>query len=177
MFVDLAAAVKPLGLLVDEPPRASVAKGSVQFGVSGGLFATGLGLLVACSAGLVGAPVWGPIAGGAIAAAGGVDLALNWRKILTESRKADAEARLARIELRIKELELEKARLSAERASERSSSALVPRDLVKNEAKSAGMSEAHANHLLNRTLPGYLVLREKMVGWTIIVEPSKGSSS
>ena len=64
-----------------------------------------------------------------------------------------------------KKIELQKAQLKFEDSnindSNAPSSSLVPRELVKSEAESHGMSEAQANHTLNRALPTYTTLRRK----------------
>lgn len=178
LFVAFAAAYKPLGVEI-EPPNVAVVGGSVQFTVSGGMFATGLGLIAACSAGLVSAPIVGPTVGIGLATVGAIDLAIGWKQKIAETNKVDFERwevyertkglgkdnRMKELEYKQKEIELEKAQLelmnSRVNDSTAPSSALVSRELVTSEAESHGISEAQANHTLNRTLPTYTTLRQK----------------
>jgi hypothetical protein len=76
-----------------ESPRVEIHEGSVQINLGGGLFATGVGLLVACAAGMIVAPVVGPIAGVALATGGAVEMALDWKKKAAETAKLQEEAR------------------------------------------------------------------------------------
>ena len=197
LFVDMARANRVCGTWVD-PPQAAVTRGSVQYTLGSGLFASGMGLLVACSAGLVGAPIVGPVAGATLATVGLFDLALGWRKQVAETTKArsaarkyEAEARLVELDVKIKEVELEKARLLSETEPEYDrhknvlrriyvrrrheefqrilapDSGEVPRQLVRRTAEDMNMNEVYANHLLNRCLPRFRLLKQKIAGATI----------
>jgi hypothetical protein len=162
------------GEFAGSPPAVSVEAGSVQFTVGGGLFASGIALLAACSAGMVAAPAAAAASGCTLATAGFIELALNWREKIAQIRKTDAETtvlrlehdhitvqqsqRLRELEIQAKELELEMARARAMEtrdADEISSAGLVPRDVVRREAERLGLSEGYANYILNRTLPSY----------------------
>jgi hypothetical protein len=204
LFISIASANREVGEQID-PPTAVVASGSVQYTFGGGLFVSGMGLLVACSAGLVGAPVVGPVAGATMAALGIYDLALGWRKQIAvtrkanaDGRKADAESKLAELEVKLKEIELEKARLlteadvsfdprygpvrrfhphsSAEQLNLVPDSAEVSRQLVRKTAEEMSMDETYANHLLNRCLAEFRILKQKLAGATISFTHKKGLS-
>lgn len=178
LYVAFAAAYKPLGIEV-EPPNVEVAGGSVQFKVSGGMFAAGLGLIVACSAGMVSAPIVGPTAGIGLATMGAIDLAIGWKQKIAETKKTEFEQmesyertkglaidnRKKELEYQLKQIELEKAQLELEDTqvsdSKIPSSAVVPRELVLSAADAHDISEAQANHTINRTLPTFTILRQK----------------
>jgi hypothetical protein len=175
----LTAASFPLDPTVGERiPRVVVRPGSIQFSVGGGLVASGLGLIVACSAGLVAAPVVGPVVGGTLASIGLIDLVVDWRKKLAETAKAKEESnklkiendktaiaqtrRLQVLEIRKKELELQEAIAKQERENESDSVAFsgnIPRAIVIRQSELWGISEEHANHLLNRAMPTFLELK------------------
>lgn len=193
LFIDLAAANSVCGVWI-EPPEVEIRKGSVEFILGeGGLFASGIGLLVACGTGLIGAPVLGVLAGATLATAGLYDLALGWRKQIAEIRKVEVcvektemENHLAELEVKLKELELERARilshiepeydqyrevnhLRARRPRDETynfppESLEVPRKLVQKNAESMNMTETYANHLLNRCLGKYRLLKQKLTG-------------
>lgn len=189
VFLDLSAANEACGLR-SSLPKIQLNQGSVQITVGGGLFSSGVGLLVACGAGLVGAPLVGPIAGATLATAGVVELAVGWRKAIAEQRKLEAEAsktdaerRLTEINIKIKELELERAYLEKNRVigydsvghpmhmERREVSSRIPpecaeisRGSVRQNAGALAMSETYANHMLNRALPNFRLLRQKMAG-------------
>ena len=196
MFVDLGRANYVCGADI-HPPKATIKAGSIKYTLGGGLFATGMGLLVACGSGIVGAPIVGPVAGATLATAGIFDLALGWKKqvaetarIQSESKKIDVDTRLVELELKIKQLELEKAQLLSETQPEydpRSDvlrlyvrrpireqqkamppdSSEVPRKLVQRTAEDLNISEAYANHILNRCLGKFRMLKQKIVGANI----------
>jgi hypothetical protein len=180
MFVSICAANRPLGLQdTFIPPGVRVEGGSVKFSLGGGMVTSGIGLIVACGAGLL--PPSGLVIGGSLALAsiGILDLVVGWKQKLAETRKTDEETRVSKaehgpidlrqnrrfrgLELKIKEMELEKARTLAEGESLEDSrfaySSLVPREVVIAEAKRWGWTEEYANHILNRALPTYLALR------------------
>jgi hypothetical protein len=79
---------------VIEAPRVLVSPGSVEINLGGGLFASGVGLLVACAAGMVVAPVVGPVAGVALLTGGAIEMALDWRKKAVETAKLQEELRI-----------------------------------------------------------------------------------
>lgn len=184
MFVSLAAANRPFGIFIN-PPDVGVNRGSIEFTVGGGMFATGMGLLVSCSAGIVTAPVIGPIAGIAVASVGLLELALAWKKQVAETRKIEEETRILRIqndvvtvtqsqkirelEIKQKELELEKARVQAqeEKGTRFAYSSLVDQETVRLIARHYDLTESYVNHILNRSLPHYLALKQYTVGVSV----------
>lgn len=168
IFVVLARANRPLGVDL-APPALAVMAGSIQFSIGGGLFATGIGLLVACIGGLVAMPLGaGVLAGTTLAGTGLFDLALSWKKTIAESGKLDAEhrklnAEAAKLEAEAKKLDLEATKLRLETATSQetrfAASALIPRSIVRHEAERWSASEPYANHVLNRGLPTLLQAR------------------
>lgn len=189
------------------PPKVQVRSGSIEFAVGGGLFASGLGLVVACSAGIVAAPVIGPAIGITLATAGALDLAFNWYKqeaeaqekfalvkkinaetkrtaaetvkLQAEARKTKTEIELAELELATKKLELEKLRLQQQEgtASRQAYSQLIDRGKVKEIAGQSGFSESYANHLLNRSLPTYLAIKQRSPNIQVDVASESGMQS
>lgn len=111
LFVEVGAANHSLGLTLN-PPVVSVQSGSVQYTVGGSLLASGVALVVACGAGIVVAPI-GFIGGGVLASAGLIDLALGWRRAVTEHRKLAAEAHKFDAEAHKLEAEARKLELEA----------------------------------------------------------------
>ncbi len=185
-FIDISAANHACGGTVPDP-MVRIERGSLQITVGGGLFASGVALLVACGSVLVGAPVAG-IAGGAIlATAGVIELAIGSKKTIAETRlldmnalKADAERRKTELEIKLREIELERAQLErdrdrAEQPAIPPGSAAVPRAVVRENSDQLGMSETYANHLLNRALPRYRYLRQRMAGVEVKRLPSRQS--
>ena len=182
LFLDLSAANAACGIQLPLA-RINLNHGSVELPlVGGGLFASGVGLIVACGAGLIGAPVISVLGGVTLATAGVIDLVVGWRKSVAEVHKTnveagklDAERRLADVDIKIKELELERARLAAtvpvrnelgrieprerrERLLSPPESGEVAREIVQRQAEELGMTEGYATHLLNRALPGMRIL-------------------
>lgn len=146
------------------PPRVQVRGGSVEFALDKGLFASGIGLIVACSAGLVASPVVGIVSGTVLASVGLIELAIGWKQKITEIRATEEEIRLRKLEYKAKEIELEMCRIRAQQKnfdmeSEFAHSKLVARNIVIVQAKHWGLTEAYANIILNRLLPEYLTLR------------------
>ena len=188
-FLDLSAANEACGAR-SSLPEVELSRGSVQITVGRGLHSSGIGLLVTCSAGLVGAPLAGTIAGASLATAGIVELAVGWRKAIAENRKldtdtskTDAQHRQTEINIQIKELDLERARLEKDHVMDHDSSGRpmsrprqnalsrtppesgeVPRASVRQNAEALAMSEIYANHVLNRALPNFRLLKQKMSG-------------
>lgn len=172
LFVALAQANRSLGIEL-QLPQVRVRRGSVEFAVGGGLFGSGVGLLVACSGGLVAAPVVGPVAGAALASVGLFELALAWRQKVAETAKVREEARqlelqnapekirqehrMRELEIRKKELEIEELRLRSTDVPPTSS--LVPREVVRQEAERHGFSEEYATHLINHGMPTLLQIK------------------
>jgi hypothetical protein len=187
LFVDIFVANQACGIEI-LPPEINLSPGSLQVTVGGGLFASGLGLLLACAAGLVGAPVVSAMTGVALGNGGVVDLVLGWRKAAAESRKTfaeatktDAERRLLELDVRLKELELERSKLQSRVVSDqdefgrpvriarrclesRAESGEVRRNIVQQHAERLEMSESYANHVLNRALPTFKLMKQKMAG-------------
>jgi hypothetical protein len=184
LFVDISAANQACGLQIS-PPNVKVRRGSMELSFGSGLFASGVGLIVACATGLVGAPLVSVPAGFVLASAGVIDLVIGWRKSVAEEKKAyaetlktEAERRLAELEIQIRDLELQRAKLwlesrfanqlkpggGLESGLTPPESSSVPRRLVQGQAEQFGMTEAYANHLLNRTLPGTRLIKQKMAG-------------
>ena len=187
LFVDIFVANQACGIEI-LPPEINLSPGSLQVTVGGGLFASGLGLLVACGAGLIGAPVVSAMTGVALGSGEVVDLVLGWRKAAAESRKTfaeatktDAERRLLELDIRVKELELERSklqgrvigdqdefgrpvRISRRCLESRSESGEVRRNIVLQHAQRLEMSESYANHVLNRALPAFKLMKQKMAG-------------
>lgn len=169
-FASIRRANRPLGLVVD-PPRVRIKSGSVDFTIGGGLLAGGLGLIVACGAGLIAAPVVGPAAGVFLAGAGLLDLAIGWKRTLAEAGKLDAERDKLRAETKqlgltpqtsegvealphpAKEVESLAPPAQPRESPNFAHSSLVPRSVVSREARRWQVSENYANHLLNRGLP------------------------
>lgn len=188
MFISLGAANQHFSNFNRElllaPPRVQVKSGSIEYTIGGGLFASGVGLIVASSAGLVGVPVVGIASGTVLASIGLIELALGWREKIASIRKVEEEARALRLEhdtvvldqskrlreleIKAKELDLEMARARLEDQEETRSrtrtkmsySSLIPREEIIIAAERAGFSEAYANYLLNRCLPTYLQLKK-----------------
>jgi hypothetical protein len=187
LFVDIFVANQACGLEIPSP-EINLSPGSLQVTVGGGLFASGMGLLLACAAGLVGAPVVSAMTGMALESGGVVDSVVGWRKAAAESRKTfaeatktDAERRLLELDIRLKELELERSklqsrlvadqdefgrpvRISRRRLESRAESGEVRRNIVQQHAERLEMSEAYANHVLNRALPAFKLIKQKMAG-------------
>jgi hypothetical protein len=187
LFVDIFIANQSCGVEIF-PPQINLSPGSLQVTVEGGLFASGLGLLVACASGLVGAPVVSAMTGVALRSGDLVDSALGWRKAAAESRKTfaeatktDAERRLLELDIRLKELELERSKLQARVVGDqdefgrpvrisrrclesRAESSDVRRNVVQQHAERLEMSESYANHVLNRALPTFKLMKQKMAG-------------
>jgi len=179
MFVVLGHATNSLGAEIASPPEVQVKSGSVEIAVGGGLFGSGIGLIVASAAGLVAAPIIGPAAGVVLAGAGIIELALGWKQKIAETEKTREETRILRIDhdeivvsqsrrvreldIRLKEIELEKAKLQVgaeeKETSSFAASGLVKREVVIAEAERRGLTESAANHILNRGLPTYTALR------------------
>jgi hypothetical protein len=151
MFVSICSANRPLGLQETFiPPDVRVEGGSVQFSLGGGMVASGIGLIVACSSGLLAPPAVVISSGIVLASIGLLDLVVGWKQKLAETRKTQEETRvlsvehgttalqhnrrLRELELRIGEMELEKARPIAQAESLEESrfaySGLVPREVV-----------------------------------------------
>lgn len=126
-----------------------------------------MGLIVACAAGTVSAPIVGPAAGVAMVGVGLFDLAINWNKRIAERGKIDAETQKAQAEA--KKAEAEAAKLRAEAAhivatqtiSDASfpSSQAIPDSILRDQAEQHSLSEGAARHLLNSGLPVYLAYR------------------
>jgi hypothetical protein len=184
MLVVIGAASKAFGREFDVfPPEVEVRGGSVEFAVGGSLFASGIGMVVACSAGLLAAPIVGSAAGLTLSTAGAIELALGWKQRIAETRKTEEEtrairmetdrgfirvaqnARLQQLEIQRKEIELEEARLRMESAETLEPkrrfafSSLVPRAVVQAQAERWKFTEEYANHLLNRGLPVFSALK------------------
>ena len=134
-----------------------------------------LGLIVACSAGLVAAPIVGPLAGASLVCAGIVDLAFGWREKAATIRKTHREEKNLELDEEIKEYELQLKRLELEKARANARpnipySSFIPRAVVQNYVRQRGITEGYANHMLNRTLPTYQQFRRYMPGWRITTE-------
>jgi hypothetical protein len=197
IFVAWAEANAPFGYDL-ESPVVVVEGGSVSFSIGGGLFASGLGLVVATSAGLVVAPLAVP-AGSILAAAGLFDLVMTWRsraadirtrnaevtKLSEESRKLAAEARmlsaeagLRAVERQLKQLELDskqQGRFPID-SHRRPASAVIPRQIVQEGAQEWDTSEEHAHFLLNRVLPTVAAAKQAVPGLNLEV-PSMVTAS
>jgi hypothetical protein len=187
LFIDICAANQPCGVEM-LPPEINLTPGAVQVTVSGGVFASGLGLLVACATGLSGVPTAPVTTRVALESAEVVEWMLGWRraaaetqKTFAEATKTDTERRLVELDIKLKELELERAKLKshlvgdedefgrstriARRCLEsRAESGEVPRNTIQQHAERFEMSEPYANHVLNRALPGARLLKQKMAG-------------
>ena len=187
LFIDICVANQACGIEI-VPPEINLSPGSLQVTVGGGLFASGLGLLVACADGLSGAPIVSAMTGLALGSAGIVDLALGWRKAAVESHKTFAEAtktdterRLVELDIKLKELELERAKLQSRLVDDQdefgrpirvnrrllesqAESGEVSRNVVQQHAARLEMSESYANHILNRALPSARLMKQKMAG-------------
>ena len=182
LLVDLHAALaganRACGL---ETPTASVgiASGSVQVTVGGGLLATGLGLILSCSAGLIAAPMVGPLIGATLAVVGAVETIFGLRKtdaetrkLYAESSKFEAERRLVDLEIEQKHIELEQLRLKHELRGHPDAmpslvlpaSSQVPLPDVTHTALNIGVSETYATHVLNRALPALQALKGAVQG-------------
>lgn len=122
VVITLDSALHPFGIET-KPPDVAISGGSVQLSVSGGLFASGLSLLVASAEGLISTPLAIP-AGIALGAVGAIDLIQNWkkraaeiellraeqaerwanrRKLIAEAEIADAQARELRAQVGLRE--------------------------------------------------------------------------
>jgi hypothetical protein len=187
LFIDICAANQPCGVQI-LPPEINLSPGSVQVTVGGGLFSSGLGLLVACAAGLNGVPTAPVTTIVALESAEVVEWVLGWRKAAAETQKTfaevtktDAERRLVELDIKLKELELERAKLKGHLVGDqdefgrstrvprrclesRAESGEVPRNIVQQHAERFEMSESYANHVLNRALPSARLLKQKMAG-------------
>ncbi|HEX4543221.1 MAG TPA: hypothetical protein VH114_08635 [Candidatus Acidoferrum sp.] len=187
LFIDICAANQPCGIQMI-PPEINLSPGSLQVTVGGGLFSSGLGLLVACAAGLTGTPTAPVMTRVALESAGVVEWVLGWRKAAAETQKTfaeatktDAEKRLLELDIRVKELELERAKLKGHVVGDqdefgrstrvnrrclesRAESSEVPRNVVQQHAERIELSESYANHVLNRALPSARFMKQKMAG-------------
>src|ERR1700758_3595087 len=193
LFIDICAANQPCGAQM-LPPGINLSPGSLQVTVGGGLFSSGLGLLVACAAGLSGVPTAPVTTRVALESAEVIEWVLGWRraaaetqKTFAEATKTDTERRLVELDIRLKELELERAKVKAHLVGDqdefgrstrvprrfleaRGESGEVSRNIVQQHAERFEMSESYANHVLNRALPSARLLKQKMAG--IDVKPS-----
>lgn len=173
LLVEIAAANHPLGVSLN-PPIVRVRRGSIQYSVGGGgLLASGIALIVACSDSLLAIPTFGYVGGGVLASAGILDLAFGWRRVIAESVKLRAETRKLKAEALKLEAEARKieaeARMIETQAQQEgtyeymsgANSALVPREVVLIEAEKLGLTESYTNHILNRTLPKYASIRQR----------------
>lgn len=148
MFVVVGGATKSLGAEISPvPPQVQVESGSAELAVGGGLFGSGIGLIVACAAGLVAAPLVGAAGGVVLASAGVIELALGWKQKIAETEKTKEETRVLRIdhnevvirqsrklrelEIQLKEIELQKAKLQSVESSEEESTSFAASGLVK----------------------------------------------
>lgn len=172
LFVAIGTANHSFGLTF-EPPTVNIQKGSIQYLVGGSLLALGVGLVIACAEGTVLAP-YGFIGGGVLSSAGLIDLALGWRKAVSENSKFQSEAHkleaeahkldaeASKLEAEARKLEIEAEVIKDKRFDEAvyqyrsfAYSKLVPREVVLREAERLGLNEGYANHILNRALPKY----------------------
>jgi hypothetical protein len=187
LFIDICAANQPFGAQM-VPPDINLSPDSVQVTVAGGLFASGLGLVVACAAALKGIPTVPVTTRVALQSAEVVEWVLGWRRATVETQKTfadatktDTERQLVELDIKLKELELERAKLRAHLVGEqdefgrstrlprrclesRAESGEVPRNLVQQHGQRFDMSESYANHVLNRALPSARLLKQKMAG-------------
>jgi hypothetical protein len=187
LFIDICAANQPCGAQM-LPPGINLSPGSLQVTVGGGLFSSGLGLLVACAAGLSGVPTAPVTTRVALESAEVIEWVLGWRraaaetqKTFAEATKTDTERRLVELDIRLKELELERAKVKAHLVGDqdefgrstriprrclesRAESGEVSRNIVQQHAERFEMAECYANHLLNRALPSARLLKQKMAG-------------
>jgi hypothetical protein len=116
-LIVLESALSPLGLETDTP-EITVTSGSVKLAVSGGLFASGLSLLVACGEGLISTPLAIP-AGLAIGVVGAIDMCLNWKKRSAEievlrAEQAERIANTLKLYSEAKKAEAETAKIRAD---------------------------------------------------------------
>jgi len=161
------------------PPVVHVESGSIEFAVGGGLFASGISLIVGCCAGLVPSPLVGTIGGATLATVGLIELAIDWKLKIAEISKTYEEIRglrlehdpvvtqqsrrLQELEIQAKEIDLEIARTRQREPKKQKqilASSTLPRELVKAEAKRWGLTEEYANLVLNRGFPTYSALRK-----------------
>lgn len=187
LFIDICAANQPCGVEM-LPPEINLSPGSVQVTVAGGLFSSGLGLLVGCATGLSGVPTAPVTTSVALESAEVVEWMLSWRraaaetqKTFAEATKTDTERRLVELDIRLKEIELERAKVKAHLVDDqdefgrstrvsrrclesRAESGEVSRNVVQHHADRFEMAECYANHVLNRALPSARLLKQKMAG-------------
>jgi hypothetical protein len=184
LSLEVATALEPFVGNVERPkelypPTVTVDAGSIQLTVGGPLLASGVGLAVATSAGILISPLAIPAAS-LLAAAGVVDLAIGWWKSIGEGEKARAEAKRLSVdapskreaddkraldrrqqELAIQRAEMELAAMSGAAAA---ASRLISPEEVRRQAELWGFTEPIATHLLNRVLPKTIAVR-KVLGW------------
>lgn len=187
LFIDICAANQPCGVQI-LPPEVNLSPGSMQVTVGGGIFSSGLGLLVTCAAGLSGVPTAPVTSRVALESAELVEFVLGWRKAAAETRKTFAEATkteaergLVELDVRLKKLELERAKLKSHLVGDqdefgrssrvprrclesRAESGEVTRNIVQQQAERFEVSESYANHVLNRSLPTARLLKQRMAG-------------
>jgi hypothetical protein len=183
LTLEVATALEPFAKDLEQPedlrpPLVAVSAGSVQFTVGGPLLASGLGLAMAVSGGLVASPIAAPAAA-FLAATGVVDVAVGWWKSIGEGKnvraqaartavdtptKEEAEIKRA-LERRQQELAILKAEkeLAAMAGSPPAPSSLISAEQVRWEAERWGLSEPACTHLLNRSLAKAVASR-RMVG-------------
>lgn len=181
IYFDYVVSVDFLGISVPIP-QVSIKSGSVNVAMSGSLFTVGLGLLIACNEGLLNAPVAGELAGSALAAAGMIELVLGWRhkaadtaRIRMDTLKSQREYEIKDIEIKLKQLELQKAQLEIQTLdkihrhglSSSPTSGFIPREFILGYTTEFGLTEAFANHIINRVLPKFLGLRHMLHNWVI----------
>lgn len=167
-------------------PQVSIEKGSIGFSFNGGMFAAGLALVVACSAGIISAPIIGPIAGLSIASIGAIDLAFDWKNKVLQCKKLEQETEKLKKENRILQMDIDE-RVSSKSRMERlendlnviksnltnlnqygridpsckvPASNMIERKVVQSKAEEMGITEEGAHHILNNMLPNYLVLKK-----------------
>jgi hypothetical protein len=177
LLTSILAVNRAFALPLEMPSVKNVSEGSSDFSLFGqGLLGSGLTLVLACSAGIVSAPLALPI-GAAAASMGLVSLVLDWRKAVAEKRKADAETRKTEAEIRKTEAETRKAVAEARKLeleiesdgqvglrSPYPASYAVPMEIIRREAEAANMSPEYAIILLNRTLPVAVAIKQTMTG-------------
>jgi len=73
---------------------------------------------------------------------------------------AQQSSRMKEIEIKKKELELLDKQREINESSGFAYSSLVPNEVVREEASRLGISEGYANHILNRSLPTFVALKQ-----------------
>lgn len=165
IFFQIAKANNACGIVIEKAPVATLKKGSINYAISGGPFAVGIGILMATISGTFAFPVLGTVGGAALTTYGLIQGYIELRQMLISTRKDKQDTQLdlekGRLEIERLKLELEKQRLEMEKERQHESRIIVPysskidRKVIQEYSQRNDVSETYSNHMLNRTGPSY----------------------